>query len=263
MEDLELEDANQKDPFVASDTLTNSELLVGSFKKTKDPSGLSDVSMVLARLSVMQLPLSVATQATFIGVESFEGEYGGIEFSNNAFGGGLDVSEFMGPMQVRCSSGLGDLEELQTAAGKASPSLAAAGSLEMVAKVIEQIEGPQMYIVEEIDAEFRESLLARVGLRGIIYLRTIPPRPAARAVAEIEEEAQFSFEMEGTVGIKRAVIHGTHMSNVGNGMFHPKHTPLKLPVDLSLLKVSFVLKLPADPTLRKVHTNPELSEIGL
>ncbi|KAL6001995.1 hypothetical protein ACLOJK_040559 [Asimina triloba] len=119
-------------------------------------------------------------------------------------------------------------------------------------------------------------------------------------MAEIEEETQFSFGMEGTSGIKRAVIHGTHMSSIGNGMFHvrawptedpirllkyslqPKHTPLPLRVRLlqrrsgtllslmiqyasnpelsaPLMNVAFVLKLPADPSLLKVHTDPELS----
>ncbi|KAL6001989.1 hypothetical protein ACLOJK_040553 [Asimina triloba] len=190
-------------------------------------------------------PPPAATQSTFIGVEGFEGEYGGIEFINEeatlkeafegfngAFGGGLDVSEFVGPTKVRRPSGLDGLEELQTAAGKASSSPAAAGPPEMVAKAIEQIKGPQMYIIEEINAEFRESLLARVGLRGIIYLRTIPPRPAAGAVAEIEEETQFSFGMEGTAGIKRAVIHGTHVSSVGNGMFHVRARPTEDPIRL-------------------------------
>ncbi|KAL6002008.1 hypothetical protein ACLOJK_040572 [Asimina triloba] len=182
--------------------------------------------MALAGLNITQLLPLAATQSTFIEVEGFEGEYGGINFSNE------------------------EATLKEAFEGFDGASEGGSGRVGMFTKAIEQIKGPQMYIVEEINAEFLKSLLARVGLRGIINLRTIPPRPTVGAMAEIEEEAQFSFGIEGTTGIKRVVIHGTHMSNVGNGMFHvrarltedpvpllkyslqPKHTLLPLRVHL-------------------------------
>ncbi|KAL8135161.1 hypothetical protein AgCh_009991 [Apium graveolens] len=59
---------------------------------------------------------------------------------------------------------------------------------------------PDMYISEEISAEFRGSLLAIVGLIGIIYLRTHSPKYFDN------KETEFSFRVNGTSGVKRFVM---------------------------------------------------------
>ncbi|KAL2524601.1 hypothetical protein Adt_09655 [Abeliophyllum distichum] len=95
------------------------------FKKDKG-SGVSDVSKALAGLEVTSLPPAAATESTHIGVEGFEGNYGGIEFGtdgstlpedfegiNDAWGGGLDASEFVGTKKVKKDQGLGGLELLE------------------------------------------------------------------------------------------------------------------------------------------------------
>ncbi|GKE41209.1 hypothetical protein Tco_1464614, partial [Tanacetum coccineum] len=66
-----------------------------------------------ASLEVTTLPPVAATESTHNGVEGFEGDYGGIEFSkdgstlredfegiNQAWGGGLDASEFVDSNKV-------------------------------------------------------------------------------------------------------------------------------------------------------------------
>ena len=144
-----------------------------------------------------------------------------------------------------------------------------------------------MYISEQINAEFWESLLARVGLIGTVYLRTVPPKSSG------DKETEFSFKIEGTIGIKRVIMQSSRVSSLGNGMFHvrtapseepipilkysllPRLTPLPLRVRLikrhsgtllsvmvqyasnpdlpaPLTNVTIVLKLPVDPTLLKV-----------
>jgi hypothetical protein len=150
------------------------------------------------------------------------------------------------------------------------------------------MKGPEMSISEEIRTEFRESLLARVGLMGVIYLKTMPPKGSGE-----EKETEFSFRVEGTSAVKRFAMQSSRISSLGNGLFHvrtapseepipilryslqPKLTPLPLRVRmvkrtsgtlLSLMiqyvsspdlpeplkNVDFILKLPVDPTLLKV-----------
>ncbi|KAK6942048.1 Muniscin C-terminal [Dillenia turbinata] len=299
----------EKDPFAASDKLNKPEELVGGFKKTKDGSG-TDLNTQLAGLEVASLPPAAATQSTFIGVEGFEGDYGGIEYSNeeaslreafegfdDSFGGGLDASEFVGPAKVPKKEGLGGLELLQTGQEEAAPKAAAeagAGSpLENLVQITE-MKGPEMYVSEQISVEFRESLLARVGLMGMVYLKTLPPKSAG------EKETQFSFRIDGTTAFKRVVMQSSRVSSLGNGMFHvrtmpseeplpilkysllPRLTPVPLRVRLvkrlsgtllsvmiqyvsnpelptSLSDVTFILKLPVDPTLLKVSPKAVLN----
>ncbi|XP_052210695.1 uncharacterized protein LOC127813652 [Diospyros lotus] len=297
------EDQAEKDPFAASDALNKPEELVGGFKKDKDQSS-SDLTKALAGLEVTTLPPPAATQSTHIGVEGFEGDYGGIEFGldgstlaedfegmNQAWGGGLDASEFVGTKKVAKSQGLGGLELLQTgsdAPTTAPVSAAGAGTpLENLLVKKTEMKGPEMYISEEISAEFWESLLARVGLMAVVYLKTLPPKSSG------EKETEFSFKIEGTSGIKRLVMQNSIVSSLGNGLFHvrtapseepipilkysllPRSTPLPLRVRLikrhsgtllsvmiqyvsnpdlaaPLTDVTFMLKLPVDPTLLKV-----------
>ncbi|KFK27297.1 hypothetical protein AALP_AA8G364100 [Arabis alpina] len=287
-----------KDPFAASETMNKEKELVGGFKKTKDPSS-TDLTLALAGLEVTTLPPAEATQSTHINVEGFEGQYGGIEFSNeqttigetfesfnDAWGGGLDPSEFMGPKKIQKKEGLGGLELLHTSDPKAVEGKDG-GNLDNLVKKPE-MKGPEMYISEEIRTEFRESLLARVGLMGVIYLKTMPPKGSGE-----EKETEFSFRVEGTSAVKRFVMQSSRISSLGNGLFHvrtapseepipilkyslqPKLTPLPLRVRmvkrtsgtlLSLMiqyvsspdlpqplkNVDFILKLPVDPTLLKV-----------
>ncbi|XP_057767278.1 uncharacterized protein LOC130987686 [Salvia miltiorrhiza] len=302
----------EKDPFAASDRISKpEEMLMEGFKKDKD-TGLSDVSKALAGLDVTSLPPAAATESTHIGVEGFEGQYGGIEFSNDgstlpedfegindAWGGGLDASEFVGTKKVPKDQGLGGLELLETSeppsAAVAKGGAAAGDKIEDILVKKTEMKGPEMYIVEEISAEFRESLLARVGLMGVVYLKTVPPKSPSD-----DKETEFSFKVEGAEGIKRFAVEGSKVSSLGNGLFHvrtatseepipiakyslqPRMTPLPLRVRLAkrlsgtllsimvqyvsnpdlpapLNNVTIVLKLPVDPTLLKVSPKAVLN----
>ncbi|KAI3715152.1 hypothetical protein L6452_22122 [Arctium lappa] len=299
------DDQAEKDPFAASDNLNKPVDLVGGFKKDKEQS--SDLSIVLSGLEVTTLPPAAATESTHIGVEGFEGDYGGIEFSkdvsslpedfegiNQAWGGGLDASEFVDSKKVVKSEGLGGLEFLGTSDAPAKAASGADAPLEGLVVKKSEMKGPEMYIFEQINAEFRESLLARVGLMGTVYLRTLPPKSSADA------ETEFSFRVEGTNGVKRFVMHSSSISNLGNQMFHvrtapsdqpipvlkysllPRATPLPLRVRLvkrhsgtllsvmiqyvsnpdlpvPLTDVTFILKLPVDPRLLKVSPKAVLN----
>ncbi|KAJ8767476.1 hypothetical protein K2173_017520 [Erythroxylum novogranatense] len=303
-----------KDPFAASEAVNKKEELVGGFKKDKSQS--NDLSLALAGLEVPTLPPAEATQATHINVEGFEGDYGGIEFSNeqaslgetfegfnDAWGGGLDASEFVGPKKIQKQQGLGGLELLQTGVGgevatAAAETKAASGaageSLENVLVQKSEMKGPEMYIVEEMNAEFRECLLARVGLMGVVYLRTLPPKTAG------EKETEFSFKVDNTGPVKRFVMQSSKISSLGNGLFHvrtaasdepipilkysllPRLTPVPLRVRLiqrhsgtllsimiqyasnpdllvPLHDVTFTLKLPVDPSLLNVSPKAMLN----
>ncbi|CAM8984036.1 unnamed protein product [Rhodiola kirilowii] len=307
-EQLQEKEEESSDPFAASDSLNKPEELVDGFKKNRDSSN-NDLTLALAGLEVTPLPPAEATKPTHISVEGFEGDYGGIEFGkeeeslretfegfDEAFGGGLDASEFVGPNKVKKAAGLSGLELLQTgpdAAPASTPSGTAAPLDSLVVKQTE-MKGPEMYISEVINAEFRESLLARTGLMGIVYLRTLPKKTAG------DKETEFSFRVDGTGGVKRFVMNNSSVSSVGNGMFHvrtapsdepipilkysllPRLTPLPLRVRLikrqsgtllsvmiqyasnpdlltPLTDVTFILKLPVDPTLLNVTPKAVLS----
>ncbi|XP_023913730.2 uncharacterized protein LOC112025309 [Quercus suber] len=297
----------EKDPFAASEAINKPQELVSGFKKNKDPSA-TDLTLALSGLEVTTLPPAEATQSTYIGVEGFEGDYGGVEYSNekaslddafqgfNApFGGGLDASEFLATTKVDKPQGLGGLELLHTSDAPVAAGAAggAKSPLEDLVTKTEQ-KGPEMYIVEEISAEFRESLLARIGLMGVVYLKTLPTKVSG------DKETEFSFRVEGVNAVKRFVMQSSRVSSLGNGMFHvrtaasdepipilkyslqPRLTPLPLRVRLvkrhtgtllsvmiqyvsspelltPLCDVTFVLKLPVDPTLLKVSPKAMLN----
>ncbi|KAI3446644.1 hypothetical protein Pfo_003309 [Paulownia fortunei] len=304
------ESEGEKDPFAASDRINKpEEMLMEGFKKDKD-SGVSDVSKALAGLDVTTLPPPAATESTHIGVEGFEGNYGGIEFTNDgstlpedfegindAWGGGLDASEFVGPKKVPKDRGLGGLEFLETSEPPAAV-VAKGGAGDKIEDILvkkTEMKGPEMYIVEEISAEFRESLLARIGLMGVVYLRTVPPKSSSD-----DKETEFSFKVEGTEGVKRFAVQSSRVSSLGSGLFHvrtatseepipivkysllPRMTPLPIRVRLvkrlsgmllsvmiqyvsnpdlpvPLNNVTIVLKLPVDPTLLKVSPKAVLN----
>ncbi|KAL0428318.1 UNVERIFIED_CONTAM: hypothetical protein Slati_3006600 [Sesamum latifolium] len=267
----------EKDPFAASDRINKpEEMLMEGFKKDKD-TGVSDVSKALAGLEVTTLPPAAATESTHIGVEGFEGNYG--------------------PKKVPKDRGLGGLEFLETSEPPAA-AVAKAGGEEKIEDILvkkTEMKGPEMYIVEEISAEFRESLLARVGLMGMVYLKTMPPKSSSD-----DKETEFSFKVEGTDGVKRFAVQSSRVSSLGSGLFHvrtapsqepipiikysllPRMTPL--PIRIRLVKrlsgtllsvmiqyasnpnlpvplnnVTIVLKLPVDPTLLKVSPKAVLN----
>ncbi|CAL9115554.1 unnamed protein product [Musa textilis] len=308
----------EKDPFAASERINKpDEALVGGFKKSKDQTAsTADPTLALAGLEVTTLPPAEATKPTFIGVEGFEGDYGGIEFGNEEaslseafegiegntpFGGGLDASEFITTTKKATQvQGLTGLELLATGPSPAAATAAAAAGAgtpleNLLVTKTKEMTGPEMYISEEISAEFRESLLARVGLKGTIFLRTLPPQKAAG------KETEFSFRLEGTSSIKRAVLQSSRVSSLQNGLFHvrtqsmddpiplilyslqPRLTPLPLRLRLvkrhtgkllramiqyvsnpslpmPLTNVTFILKLPVEPTLLEVSPKANRGE---
>ncbi|CAN0908454.1 TSET complex member tstC [Linum grandiflorum] len=309
-EEKEEEKEETKDPFAASEVVNKQEDLAGEFKK--DESQAKDLTLALAGLEVTALPNAEATKATHINVEGFEGDYGGIEFNNEqaslgetfegfseAWGGGLDASEFVGTKKIPKQEGLSGLELLQTGADPvvAAKSTATGGTgtpLENLLVQKTEMKGPEMYIVEEVSAEFRESQLARVGLMGVVYLKTLPVKRSG------DKETEFSFRVDNTKAVKRFVMHSSKVSSLGNGMFHvrtaasdepipifkyslvPRLTPLPLRVRLvqrhsgtlfsvmiqyvsnpdlpvPLSDVTFVLKLPVDPTLLTVSPKAALN----
>lgn len=298
----------EKDPFAASDMVSKpEEALVGGFKKNKETAlVVADPAAALAGLEVTTLPPAEATKPTFIGVEGFEGDYGGIEFGNeeaslaeafegfNApFGGGLDASEFVTTTKKdHKDKSITGLELLEMRSGLAPNAGSPLENL-LVTKSAEMTV-PELCIVEEINAEFKESILARVGLKGTIFLRTLPPKKAAG------RDTEFSFRLEGTSGMKRAALQSTVLSNLENGLFHvktpskeepipimkysflPKHSPLPLRIRLvkrhsgtllsvmihyasnpmlpqPLSNVTFIVKLPVDPTLLNVSPKAVLN----
>ncbi|KAL5700193.1 hypothetical protein ACHQM5_025672 [Ranunculus cassubicifolius] len=241
----------EKDPFAASDALNKPDELVGGFKKNKESSA-NDLSTALAGIDMTTLPPAEATQSTHIGVEGFEGNYGGIEFNlettlneafetfNPAWGGGLDPSEFVESDKVKkIQLGLGGLKALQS--GQPDPAAISAkgtGSAEKDLVKKTEMKGPELYISEEISVEFRESLLARVGLMGIVYVRTLPPKTSGN------KETEFSFKVDGTSGVK----------SLGNGMFHLRTAAADEP--LPILKYSLLPRattLPLRVRLIKRH----------
>ncbi|CAN1748268.1 hypothetical protein LINPERHAP1_LOCUS3355 [Linum perenne] len=246
-EENEEEKEEAKDPFAASEVVNKQEDLAGEFKKDKTQA--KDLTLALAGLEVTALPNAEATKATHINVEGFEGDYGGIEFNNEqaslgetfegfseAWGGGLDASEFVGTKKIPKQEGLSGLELLQTGADPAVAAKAATGDtgtpLENLLVTKTEMKGPEMYIVEEVSAEFRESQLARVGLMGVVYLKTLPIKRSG------DKETEFSFRVENTKAVKRFVMQSS-----------------KVP----LSNVTFVLKLPVDPTLLTVSPKAALN----
>ncbi|KAK1322649.1 hypothetical protein QJS10_CPA02g01483 [Acorus calamus] len=268
-----VESPAEKDPFAASDAINKppEEALVGEFKKTKDPTGLSDAAAALAGLEVTTLPPSAETKPVAVGVPGFEGNYGGIEFSkeeaslseafegfDNAFGGGLDASEFIETSaKAKKDRGLGGLELLETSDAPAPTTAGAADAktpLENLLVTKTEMKGPELHIYEEINAEFDESVLRRVSLLGLVYLKTMPSKDAGG------KETEFSFRLDGTEGIKRVVMQSAIISSLGNGMFHVRTPPLEKPVPV--IKFSLQPRLTPIPLrvrLTKRHSGTLLS----
>lgn len=300
----------EKDPFAASDMISKpEEALVGGFKKNKETAlVVADPAAALAGLEVTTLPPAEATKPTRIGVEGFEGDYGGIEFGNDEaslaeafegfnapFGGGLDASEFVTTTKKdHKDKNITGLELLEMNSAQARNAAAGSPLENLLVTKSTEMTVPELCIVEEINAEFKESILARVGLKGTLFLRTLPPKKAAG------RDTEFSFRLEGTSGMKRAALQSTVLSSLENGLFHvktpskeepipimkysflPKHSPLPLRIRLvkrhsgtllslmihyasnpmlpqPLSNVTFIVKLPVDPTLLTVSPKAVLN----
>lgn len=296
-----------KDPFAVSDTVNKPDELAGGFKKNNASS--SDVTAALAELEVTKLTANATAESMFIGVEGFEGDYGGIEFGNeeatlsetfegldDAFGGGLDASEFGATVKQAKPNGLGGLEELET--GKTTPKASLPGAtppgVTLATGNASENKGPLLYMSEEINAEFKGSVLKKIGLQGTLYLKSTSPKDSGG------KDIEFSFRLDGTAGIKSAIMKDAIVSTLGKGLFHvrtpasenpitvlkyrlqPRFTPLPLRVRLvmrqsgtllsvmiqyvanpflpaPLKDVAFILKLPEDPTLLKVSPKATLN----
>jgi hypothetical protein len=296
-----------KDPFAVSDTVNKPDELAGGFKKNNASS--SDVTAALAELEVTKLTANATAESMFIGVEGFEGDYGGIEFGNeeatlseafegldDAFGGGLDASEFGATLKQAKPNGLGGLEELET--GKTTPKASLPGAtppgVTLATGNASENKGPLLYMSEEINAEFKGSVLKKIGLQGTLYLKSTSPKDSGG------KDIEFSFRLDGTAGIKSAIMKDAIVSTLGKGLFHvrtpasenpitvlkyrlqPRFTPLPLRVRLvmrqsgtllsvmiqyvanpflpaPLKDVAFILKLPEDPTLLKVSPKATLN----
>ncbi|KAJ7551620.1 hypothetical protein O6H91_06G021800 [Diphasiastrum complanatum] len=271
-----------EDPFAASDALNKPEALVGGFKKNKDSP--ADVTAALADLAV-PVVASKSAESTIVGVEGFEGDYGGLDFGieegasgsfgdafeglDDAFGGGLDVSEFAATKPEAAVRGLGGLEELEGGGGiklasskpqpltKTDKSVAdeiLGGIAKGEEKALES-KGPVLWLTEEIYAEFKGLALARTGLQGSLQLKTGDPSIVGQS------ETEFSFVLEGAAGIKRGVLQNSVASSLGQGFFHvrtspsespltvlkyrlqPRFTPIPLRIRLVTKQVGFLLSL--------------------
>ncbi|KMZ66570.1 hypothetical protein ZOSMA_294G00220 [Zostera marina] len=240
--------STEKDPFAASNVVNKpiEETLMGGFNKvSSSTSGGVDLTLALAGLDVALLPPAGTTKSTFVAVEGFEGEYGGVEFGkeeaslseafevfDDSFGGGLDASEFVETKKKKTESqGLGGVELLlltqSTANGGKSPPVDDDKNRNLKSA---EMKGPEMQIVEEISAEFRESLLARVALQGTVYLRTLPAQKKTDGQGDKETETEFSFKFGTTPGVKRVAMQSSRVSSLGDGVFHVKTPSMNQPI---------------------------------
>ncbi|KAH7292067.1 hypothetical protein KP509_29G050300 [Ceratopteris richardii] len=223
-----------EDPFAPSDKLNKPEELAGGFKKSKEPA---DVTAALADLEVPKANALGNAGLALPSVEGFEGDYGGLSFGedaaafggafeglDDAFGGGLDASEYGAVVEEPLVKGLGGLEELESGVKPSGPKVesvdAAKGDANSVQETISADKGkPHLYISEEIFAEFKGSKLRRIGLQGSIYLKY-----------NGAEETSFAFRMDGSMGIRRAIMRSSVVSSLGKNLFHVRSTPSQEPI---------------------------------
>lgn len=215
------------DPFAVSDKINKPEELAGGFKKSKDPS---DVTAALADLEVPKTIAGSNVASTLVGVEGFEGDYGGLAFGedaaafggafeglDDAFGGGLDASEFGAVVEDPLVRGLGGLEELEGGGKPTGPKVAVAdtakGNTPLEDLTVDKGK-PILYLSEEIFAEFKGSRLRRIGLQGSIFLKY-----------NGGQDTSFAFRMDGSVGVRRAIMRSTSVSSLGKNLFHVRGSP--------------------------------------
>ncbi|MCD7456506.1 hypothetical protein HAX54_031944 [Datura stramonium] len=106
-----------------------------------------------------------------------------------------------------------------------------------------------------------ESLLARVGLMGTVYLRTLPPKSSD------DKETEFSFKAEDTAAVKSLLPRLTPLPLririeqrlSGTLLLCNATARCKPDIPVPLTNVTFILKLPVDPTLLKVSPKAVLN----
>lgn len=221
-----------EDPFAVSDKINKPEELAGGFKRSKEPS---DVTSALADLEVPKAAAGINAASTLVGVEGFEGDYGGLDFGEDAaafggafeglddsFGGGLDASEFGAVVEDTTEKGLGGLEELEGGGKSAAPKAAVGNEAKENATVQEltvDLGKPILYLSEEVFAEFKGSKLRRIGLQGSVYLKY-----------NGGQDTSFAFRLDGSAGIRRAVMRNSSVSSLGKNLFHVRSSPMGDPV---------------------------------
>ncbi|MCO5589106.1 hypothetical protein L7F22_043072 [Adiantum nelumboides] len=220
-----------EDPFAPSDKINKPDELAGGFKRSKEAS---DVTAALADLEVPKTVAISNAGSLSVDIKGFEGDYGGVDadatgfgtefegFENSAFGGGLDASEFVSGVKDTIERGLGGLEELESGGKPGGPKIAVADTPKENAAIQELTvdQGkPMLYISEEISAEFKGSRLRRIGLQGSLFLKY-----------NGAQEASFAFRMDGSVGVRRAILKNSSVSGLGKNLFHVRSTPSEEPV---------------------------------
>ncbi|MCO5578924.1 hypothetical protein L7F22_032774 [Adiantum nelumboides] len=220
-----------EDPFAPSDKINKPDELAGGFKRSKEAS---DVTAALADLEVPKTVAISNVGSLSVDIKGFEGDYGGVDadaagfgtefegFENSAFGGGLDASEFVSGVKDTIERGLGGLEELESGGKPTGPKIAVADTPKENAAIQELTVDkgkPMLYISEEISAEFKGSRLRRIGLQGSLFLKY-----------NGAQEASFAFRMDGSVGVRRAILKNSSVSSLGKNLFHVRSTPSEEPV---------------------------------
>ncbi|KAI5062704.1 hypothetical protein GOP47_0023243 [Adiantum capillus-veneris] len=220
-----------EDPFAPSDKINKPEELAGAFKKSKDPA---DVTSALADLEVPKTVAGSSAGSIAVVIKGFEGDYGGVDsdaagfgsefegLENSAFGGGLDASEFVPAGKDPIDRGLGGLEELGSGGKPTGPKVAVADTAKENAAIKEltvEIGKPVLYLSEEVFAEFKGSRLRRIGMQGSLFLKY-----------NGAQETSFSFRMDGSVGVRRAIMKNTSVGSLGQNLFHVRSKPSEEPV---------------------------------
>lgn len=268
-----------EDPFEASKALTDPLNLAGSFQKSAEAS--ADPATALAGLDITVAPApKSATEPTYVAVEGFEGDYGGVDFEaendalsgfggafeglDGAFGGGLDISEYDGVLDGPLDKGLAGLEELQGGGSKkpdgvadilkspTQPPASGAGGVEPIkADLPPPKEVMVVTLTEEFFALYDGLALTRIGLQGTLNIKT-------PSLAHSEEDAEFSFHLEGAAGIKKVVVRQAYASSLGQGLYHVRVPPMGDPV--TVLKYRLEPRFtPVPLRVRLVTTNDHTS----
>lgn len=277
------------DPFAASDRLAGSttDLAGGFVRKAGTPL---DPAAQLAGLEVVApKKAGSAPETQFIGAEGFEGQYGGIDWSQSgglgggllgddgdAWGGGLDAGAFGADVDDDAfGGGLGGLEGEIFGPGKQleaalAGAIAEGPSMDSVtgAQVVADLKAaaaatesqriaamPSIAISEVIHANFQGLQMNKVGLQGTVVLRLPPGRRAA-------SDAEFSFRLDGSSGIKRAIMKTQVVSSLGKGFFHVR-APAALEGDIPILKYRLQPRFTPIPLRIRFHTRRSEDSLSL
>eukprot|EP00271_Cylindrocystis_brebissonii_P004688 TRINITY_DN16502_c0_g1_i1.p1 TRINITY_DN16502_c0_g1~~TRINITY_DN16502_c0_g1_i1.p1 ORF type:complete len:680 (+),score=137.66 TRINITY_DN16502_c0_g1_i1:530-2569(+) len=283
------------DPFAASDMTPAQRAAaeLGAFRKT---AGASDDPIAqLAGLSV-PAPKRRGTygvdpvNSQFSGPEGFEGDYGGMDWAEgdafgggllgddgDAWGGGLDPAAFGAEVEQVSAFGGGfgglqgdilgpgrKLEAELAATTTEGPSLdsdvgarlvAESKAAAVAAEAAAKAAMPSIYVTEEMNAQFQGLSLARVGLHGTVVLRLPPGRKATA-------DTEFSFRLEGSQGIKRALLKPEIANSLGSGFFHVRAAP-HVEGTVSLIKYRLQPRFTPVPLRIRFHTRRSEDSLSL